>query len=168
MAKYEKRESFKHLMAKQLLVKWLRDIESKNDHCQLGDLSWRSNQGVHEELPFYETSNPYYFELSGGLNPERDFDLDKYDYSNLWLPNFNKGLILFVPDITIFHKGCATHLIEVVHKSDLTAEKINEIMFFFHGTECPYYQVWTISADHILGQVNQPTFLNFEKAFNPR
>ena len=163
MATFKQCESFKHLMAKNLLAEWLRELDNNYDFCKIGKVSWRSNYGVHKELPFYETSSPYYFEQSKGLNPKKECpNFKDYIYKDLYLPNFNKGKILFVPDITIFHKGSVRHFIEVVHKSEPTQKKIGNIQYFFKVAGWGYCDLWLISADHILGQVNKPDTLNFE------
>lgn len=149
-------------MAKDLLVEWLRELDDNNDGCVFGDIAWRSNYGVHKELPFYETSSPYYFELSKGLNPRREFAFKDYTYKDLYIENFNKGKILFVPDICIFHKGSVRHMIEVVHKSEPTQRKIGNIQYFFKTAGWGYCDLWLIAADHILGQISKPESLNFE------
>lgn len=167
---FKNQESFKHLYAKKLLTKWLREIDEdpKTDGGSLGQISWRSNYGVYEELPFYNTSDPYYFELSKGLNWFNDDGSDKLDPRSLKRPykqsdvfnsTIDRGRILFVPDVTIFHKGCAVHLIEVIHKNPPSEKKMNAIYEFFNGH---YFNLWTIPADHILGQIEKPKSLNFE------
>lgn len=157
--KFEYKESFKHLCAKQLLLSWLRELDEKQDGCTFGPIYWRSNWGVHEELPFYETSDPYYFELSQGLiGQERK--TKHYNHRELFDPTFNRGKLLFVPDITIFHKGTPIHFIEVVHKSFPVRGKVGKMFNFFY----PEYScnLWIVGADHILGQIKKPTSLNFK------
>lgn len=119
-------ESYKHLLAKNLLHEWL----SAN---QIAPWSWRSPGIIRKELKFFERSHPYYFEHG---QPE--------------------GRILFVPDITVFHQGAAHLLIEVVHTSEVSEEKIEAIKRFFHNQ---WVQVWEINAEEVLRQTHRPTQL---------
>jgi hypothetical protein len=151
--KYSENESFIHKYAKELLAKKLSEINKNNDSCEFKNIKWRSNYGVFTELKFYETSNPYYFELSDGLVEHTGFDennIDKRGKNPLdWFDkNYNRGKILFVPDITIFHKGTPTIFIEIVHTHHLEQKKINAIEKFFEGH---LIQVYEISARQILG-----------------
>lgn len=143
--KYEHRESFMHKHAKDVLVNRLVQIEKENDYCEFHGLKWRKNYGVFTELKFYETSDTYYFETSGGLLPYNEKrsknPLEWFDV------NFNRGNILFVPDITIFHKGTPTIFIEVVHSHHTEQPKLNAIEKFFAGC---LIQVYEVSAKQIL------------------
>lgn len=151
--KFEHKESYKHLAAKNKLTEWLREIDRAEDFCKLLPFSWRSNYGVFEELPFFSTSDPYYFETSGGLiEPGPEKLKDGYDHKACFDPNFNRGRYLFVPDITIFHKGRAFILIEVIHKSYLTWDKITAIDLFFDGN----VELFSITADEILDKTEVP------------
>ena len=139
-------ESYKHKCAKDILFNWLKEAD-KNEFCEVAQIKWRSNYGVFKELKFYTTSTSYYFETSEGLiktgldeieNPDDRFDKD-----------FNRGSILFVPDITIFHKGMATIFIEIVNTNDVTKEKLQRMKNFAdkHGY---YPKIYKIKADDIL------------------
>lgn len=154
MSKFEQNESFLHLKAKELLFVWLSDINKKNDDCNLYPISWRRNYGVFMELPFYKTDSPYYFECSEGLIPYEE--RQETPCINWFDKNYNRGEILFVPDITIFHKGVARILVEVVHKSPVTESKLNKIKAFFNGHNVIIYE---ISAQEILRHTKVPTFL---------
>lgn len=165
MGKFVHCESFKHKTAKELLATWLRKLDESEDFCSFGDVSWRSNYGVHLELPFYEHDEPYYFESSPGLISNSDNPFRKhYNHQEAFDPQqiHLRGRLLFVPDIAIFHKGSPSHLIEVVHKSYPSEKKIQEIQTFF-DTKGAGINLLTISADHILGQVQEPKSLSFEK-----
>lgn len=159
---FEEKESFKHKMAKDLLHGWLSELD-KVDGAELLPFRWRGNYGVYKELKFHETDDPFYFECSKGL-----FDYNKYPeiYHNnknpldLFDPNYDRGKILFVPDITIFHKGSATILIEVVHKNHVSREKLYKIKDFFNGN---HVEVYEVDAEEILKQINVPTKLNCRK-----
>lgn len=135
--KFIAKESFKHLMAKDLLHKWLCDEEKKSDICRLYPFNWRVNYGVFKELIFYEKSSPYYFEDSE----------EGHEFSKM----------LFVPDITIFHKGSAITLIEVVHQNHVSDEKLKKIINFFNGD----IAVFEIDAEEILRQIEVPKKLKY-------
>ena len=154
--KFEYKESYKHLMAKNLLASWLRKIDEEEEFCRLTPFSWRSNYGVFTELPFFSTSDPYYFEMSKGLlDPTQNDFRYRYDHATCFDPKINRGRYLFVPDITIFHKGTAYILIEVIHKNELTWDKIAAIDLFFNGN----VQLFTIEAEEILRQTEVPKSL---------
>jgi hypothetical protein len=118
------RESYKHLFAKETLASWFFEEEKGKDFCQVAQFWWRSNYGVYKELPFYETSEVYYFE--GGEN---------------------SGKIIFVPDVTIFHKGTPSLFLEVVHKHPTPQWKIEKIKKFFQKFQIDMYE---IEAEEIL------------------
>lgn len=159
-SKFQYKESYKHRYAKKLLIHWLRKIDEKEDFCEFGSISWRSNWGVHEELPFYETSDPYYFELSKGLI--FDVPWKPYNHKEVFQPGYNRGKLLFIPDITIFHKGAAVHFIEVVHKSWPSNEKIEKISKYVQHHHC-YCSLWMVTCDYILNQTHQPEDLFFDR-----
>lgn len=149
MAKYEPKESYIHRFAKNLLARELRDKEKNGDYCGTSAFSWRRNYGVFTELPFYETSDAYYFELSGGLRP--DFGVGVGDDPLLWFdPVFDRGKILFVPDITVFHKGQAAILIEIIHSNPVSSEKLKKIQQFFAGN---YVELYEASAYNVLARI---------------
>jgi hypothetical protein len=167
--KYDYHESHKHKLAKELLWKWLNNIDKDNiDYSQEHNIKlpfyWRTgNYGVHMELPFHKTDSPYYFELSKGLLVEECIASDGSKYSATSLvfdPLIDRGELLFVPDITIFHKGTAIILIEVVHTSSVSQQKIDKILSFFEGY---HIEVYEIEADNILDQTNKKCDLKFTK-----
>lgn len=151
--KFEERESFKHKLAKELLAKWFKDAETGNDFCELAQFKWRKNYGVFTELKFYDKSDPYYFELSKGLDPRRR----RFKDPAMWFSDEDKGKILFVPDITIFHKGTPKYLIEVVNTNSVSGAKFNAIAKFFNGH---YVEIHQISADEILRHTAIPKYIN--------
>jgi len=163
---FKEQESYLHKFAKNLLVKWLREIEQKNNRCVLkadgycNHVAWRSNYGVYPELKFYETSHPYYFEQSSGIiqvgNKNQDFP------DSLFEPTFNRGKILFVPDITIFHRGQAQILIEVVNTNPVSDKKLNDIKLFFGNY---FFELLTIRAKDVLKQTSFPKKLPFQELY---
>lgn len=154
--RYDYHESYKHKAAKELLHSWLVNIENGTGFQPSVPFTWRMNYGVHLELPFYETDDPYYFETSGWV----ENDKNKAFYPEEYDPHFDRGALLFVPDITIFHKGSATILIEVVHTCPLSRDKIKKILKFFDGY---YVDLYEIDADNILSQTNKKCELKFRK-----
>lgn len=163
MRNFKENESFEHKIAKELLTLWLREAEDgKFDgiSCDFCGLRWNKNAGVFPELPFYETSHPYYFENSGGLDIENY--QTRHDYATHHIKGFDKGKTLFIPDITIFQRGYVILMIEIVHKSPLTEKKINTMTEFFKDTEAELY---TINSRSIMVNTSKPTWLNFQKIF---
>lgn len=150
MKKFIEKESFMHLHAKNLLLEELRKVEQSNEfYCTFGPLKWRSNYGVFSELKFHEKDNYCYFECSEGLIITGNVPLINGDE---WFdPSIDRGKILFVPDITIFHKGSPKYIIEVVHKNKVTEYKKQCISRFFSGIGIEVYEV---SAYDIMSQVN--------------
>ena len=145
-------ESFKHKAAKELLFNWLKECEKINiDYCELNPFSWRKNYGVFIELPFHESDDPYYFELSKGIKCEAN-------HTNCFDPNFDRGKILFRPDITIFHKGTPKYIIEVFHTNRVSNLKKAEIFSFFH--EVGGVELHEIHVDEILNKTSKPTSIN--------
>ena len=165
MSNFVELESFKHKAAKELLASWLRNLDNTQDGCLLSPISWRSNYGVFEELKFHETDDPYYFEMSSGLinyelregmglgfRPKTNTDWFKSD--------FDRGRILFVPDITIFHKGVAAILVEILHKHEVPDKKLNIISDFFSGQGVTLFE---IRAEDILKLTKIPTELEIHR-----
>ena len=150
--KYYENESFTHKYAKEVLANKLSAIDKSNDSCEFNGIKWRSNYGVFTELKFHETSHPYYFELSDGIITYNGVDENRVDKRGKnpleWFDkNFNRGKILFVPDIAIFHKGTPTIFIEIVHRHHLEQKKLDAIANFFEGYSI---QVYEVSAEQIL------------------
>lgn len=152
MNRFIPRESYKHLFAKNLLKRWFLEQEKTEDFCQVGQFKWRSNYGVFTELEYYETSDPYFFECSVGLieySGQDDDGIDKRGKNPLnWFdPNIDRGKILFVPDVSIFHKGTPVILLEVVHTHPLPDWKVKKIKKFFNGF---HVEVYEIEAEEVL------------------
>jgi hypothetical protein len=157
---FQPKESFKHRCAKGLLAGWLKAQESQGEHCRLAQFSWCKSYGVFTELKFYETSHPYYFELSDGLKaPVEGKPRDK-DPLTWFDPRKDRGEILFVPDITVFHQGRALFLIEVVHANPVSESKANRMQWFFRET--PAF-VLEIEAEEILRQTEVPRYLECKR-----
>jgi hypothetical protein len=143
------------LFAKQLLLKWLRESEVDGYEGIL-PFRCRRNYGFHMELPFYEKSDPYYFELSSYVDIEKAQISSRslMDYETIFDQKADRGKLLFVPDICGFHKGSVTQFIEVVHTSPLTDKKRSIIAEFMRGY---YYAIGEVDAEWILRQTKTPT-----------
>lgn len=74
-------------------------------------------------------------------------------------PAIDRGRILFVPDICIFHKGVPTILIEVVNKNFLTKNKVQKIAKFFDGH---YFQLYQVSAYQIMQMTDSIEKITFD------
>lgn len=140
---YNPKESYKHLLAKKLLAKWLREEDNSNLYCNVAQFHWKSSYGVFEELKFFETSQVHYFENSKGIIP----DIEKDDFYGLFDPNVDRGKILFVPDITVFQNGYPTYIFEIVHTSPVSAIKRFNMSLFFKNHPV---EVLEIKAEDIL------------------
>jgi len=158
---FEERETFSHRFAKNLLAKWLREEEAKNDHCKIEPFEWRRNYGVFTELRFHNKDEFYYFEQSDTLEAHLGFDdkgVDKRGRNPLdWFKDgVDRGKILFVPDITIFHKGTPKILIEVVHSNPVSDEKLEAIHKWYDGE---YFELYEVFSSWILEQTERPNIL---------
>jgi len=111
---YIEKESYFHKCAKNLFADWLREEELENDGCNFCGFKWRSNYGVFTELKFHETDSPYYFELSNSLTTV-DFEQRPKNILDWFDKSIDRGKILFVPDIVVFHKGSPKYIFEIVH-----------------------------------------------------
>lgn len=176
-------ESYLHYYAKKLLLNWLSNCEIKGeDYTKSSHFMWGVNYGIYGELPFFEKDDPYYFESSSFMNGayinDRYYNkLDAHDYkimkkvkkyeiapTKYIIENsINRGKLLFIPDITIFHKGTAMILIEVVNTNYVNYEKISKILNFFDGDHLEIYEV---DAYEILSKTEPTLDLNFNNIWN--
>lgn len=152
--KFVENEGMIHKSAKQKLASWLIQKDQANTHVKtLAQFQWRRNYGVFMELKFHEKDDPYYFELSKGLRPYNGYSPVSFeDWRGKnpvdWFdPTFDRGRILFVPDIVIFHKGVPNIFIEIVHTNPVSENKIKSIRKFFSGH---FIHLYEIKATHIL------------------
>jgi hypothetical protein len=140
MKKFEEKESLLHYLAKQTLWKWLDDCDHGRSK-EFSPFSWRSNYGVFMELPFYETSDPYYFECSDGIIDPNKFERNEREPLSWFDPHFDRGKYLFIPDITVFHKGTPKYLIEIVNTNPVSDLKLDKICSFFQWHSLEVHQV---------------------------
>lgn len=153
---FKVKESYLHEHAKNLLANKLREIEKEKDFCSFNCLSWRSNYGIFTELPFHSTDDIYYFECSDGLK-DSNFE-DTGNYLDRFDTNFQRGKILFVPDIVVFHKGTPKYIIEIVHTHSVPDWKVNKIEKFFNG-DIELYEVSAYEIMTQVGSIDNVTFI---------
>lgn len=155
----DNRESYKLKYAKELFFEWIKTPEeNENFYNKVGDLEWRPNYGEFMNLPFYSTSSKYYFETSEGLKEDfEDSDLP----DNCFQENYDRGSLLFTPHITIFHKGIAVYMIDIVDNNPTPYNKILKVKEF--GDKEGYtFNFYQIEADYILSfkEGDRPLKLN--------
>lgn len=147
-------ESYKHKFAKAVLADWLRNAEEQrhDDYADVFGLRWRSNRadGVFEEYPIVKSMvrDGFVWAWDEECIPNTKCPcIPTFEQlCSLKDPDFAPVAIL---DVAVLHKGLIIYGFEVVHKNDvspLKAEILNSI----------YFQVFSISADWILSQVNRP------------
>lgn len=139
---FKEKESSKHRLAKNLLYKWLTDSERSREF--IWPFVWRPGYGVFKEMRFFESSKPYYFEESEGL-----VEVGKVGFE----AGFDRGKILFAPDICVFHQGVAAILIEVVHRHRVSDQKLEVIKSFYGDTP---FELYEIDAEEILRHTKVP------------
>src|SRR6478736_842525 len=158
-------ESYKHKYAKDIMFDWIKYAEENpynGLYSKVGQIEWRSNYGVFKELKFYTTSSGYYFETSGGIQNNSHNIVG--DPDNYFDKDFDRGSILFVPDITIFHKGMAVFFIEIVNTNDVSDIKLKRMQDFAER-EGYFPTLYKIKADDILNinVGNVPNFIKCEE-----
>lgn len=137
--RFEHKESYLHLHAKLTLYNALVAEEEKNDFITtFGAMEWRASYGVFCELPFHEKDSPYYFEQSAGIENDDEDLLQRFN------PKIDRGKVLFVPDICIFHKGTPIYFVEIVHTHSVSHQKKEAIRSFFNGYSIMVFQVQAI------------------------
>ena len=132
--------------AKEILFKILREEDMSGDSSKIAQFHWKRNYGVYKDLPFYESDNSYYFEESKGIIPYDERDEKCVDYLKWFSADFNRGKLLFVPHITIFHKGAVKYVLIIVDGKDTPHSELKVMDDFFSG----YWNCYQIEADDIL------------------
>lgn len=155
-------ETHKVKFAKQLLFEWLCNCENENGYCPDLSFGWRNpNYGVHLNLPFYSSSDSYYFECSGGLIEDKT-PYYKSSVDEIFDPAYDRGELLFIPDITIFHKGQAQIFIYVCkgHLSPFIVFPILELL------EGHWVEIYQIHPDSILDHAPGNERLQFTEVYH--
>ena len=144
--------------AKDLLFEILKKENNSGDSSRIGQFYWRKNYGVFKDLPFHKSDNAYYFEESKGIIPYNKRDEKCMNYLNWFNPDFNRGQLLFVPHITIFHKGSVKYVFIIVDGEDAPYSQLKIMDDFFQG----YWNCYQIEADDILNSKNLTTLDSIE------
>ena len=145
--KHRKGESYQHAAAKAVFMHWL-----KLNDGNFGPFGWQGY--VWEEYPFIEG---YADQVLSEVHPEIYMaDPPIPTYEELALNNIYPFAIA---DIAISHKGSIYYVIEIVHKNEISNEKIAKLerLITAWGVE-----IWRIEAHWILSQIEVPT--NFPEA----
>lgn len=135
-------ESYQHAAARTVLLSWLKE---KDGH--FGPFSWHGS--MWEEYPFIEG---YLASCLSEIRPN-------IKMTNPPIPTYeelaaNNIYPIVIADICLIHKGSPFIVIEIVHKNELSEEKINK----FKNMQCGFgLQIWRVEAHWILGQVGMPT-----------
>lgn len=134
------------------MVEWLR--ESPGSFC---GISWTANRGgphygIYDEYPIHKSFSAVWDET------ENFFEGGWPGYE--WMKK-NIKEDFKIPDIAIQHKGMIAYVIEIVHKNDLSKEKID-----FYKSLLLKPEIIAIPAQWILGQVTIPTKMPSEFFIN--
>jgi hypothetical protein len=158
MVKFEKKESYTHLYAKNLLAEWLQhrleiNIEGWKRNVSAG------NHFTHLEYPITECY-PNYIDECGCNNTNKKHGC-KYRTPELIESPCLKcsglsGPLLAVTDIATAHKGYIPHIFEIVNKN----EEIDEKLELYAELGSKGGESYFISAQHILGQIQMPHTLH--------
>ena len=167
----------KYIDARGKLAGWLQDIEKGNDGCGISPLYWRSNWGVHEGLKYHTTDEAWYFETCSGLWSAQDvfhkrIDSHQQDVGmaepkcntecSTCIYNTDRGGVLFESDISIFHKGSVSYIIEITNKDfPLNKDKVRKMLNFIDIEDTA--EIYEIDADFILQQDTVPDSLQCKK-----
>lgn len=160
---YEKKESYLHKFAKELLCKWI--IEG-NIQIQCKDKIFTPNYNYHFTTIEYPITPdfPYLIDEMGEENCLLEEDRDKvckYRQSNgikcpcLDCKYLNRKNVLAVADIVTGYKGLITDVFEIEHKNPISFHKIEMYNKKVNN-------LFVIEARHILGQIKKPPILKAE------
>lgn len=113
----------------------------------------------HHESYKHKLAKELLFQWIKEIHDDRTVDYSTDHHFGKTLPFYDRGPIMFVPDITIFHKGQAKIFIEVVHTNGVSKKKANNILNFF---KVNHIEVYEIFADNILNATNKHRNLKFD------
>lgn len=149
---FEVRESYTHKFAKELLRGWIMERRSikilnvvngyKIDFCYL-------------EYPVIDGIFPYLHDEFPTKSCQAFKGCGYREYDEVYCPCMKcgklKGKVLAVADIATAHEGAIIDVVEVAHKNGLSDLK-RDIYEKHH----PLGNVYVVSAQHILGQIERP------------
>ena len=153
MKKHRSVESHAHRIARDLMVQWLRDAAASvgwDNYATFCGISWR----VNREAPMYGVWSEYPFldDATGQYPCWDEVDEDRWATRP---PTFDELVAegnapACIVDIGLQHKGNIATAIEIVHKHDLSDDKLALLNYFDVG------HVIRIPASWVLGQVSVP------------
>lgn len=138
LIKHQKGESYQHAAARTVFAHWLNSSGDECNYQTFGPFHWRGH--VWEEFPFIKgTSEPV-------------INMLKY------IPSYEEmkahGVYpVAIADIAIEHKGMIIYAIEIVHKHDISEQKIAKLKEL--RTACQF-EIWRVEAHWILSQIGKP------------
>jgi len=144
---HRKGESYQHSAAKAVFKYWLNSSNGK-----FGPFDWRGK--VWEEYPFIS-----YNEVQIWRERETSIIMKNPPiptYEELAISNIKP---IAIADIVIDHKGGIYYIVEIVHKHDISEQKIAKLKKISFGWET---EIWRVEAHWILAQIERPT--NFPEA----
>ena len=169
-------ESYKHKFAKTVLTNWLRKAAEEvgpDNSAKISPFSWRVNRekpdfGVWEEYPIALSEDnrvrgfwPVWDEDGCVVDGVYNFGLyDRWHSKETQRPPSYDELIrsrllpAVIFDIAVQHKGNIFYAIEVVHKNDISEQKMKFLRRL--SAEGWWGEVYKVSADWILSQVGRP------------
>jgi hypothetical protein len=162
-------ESYKHKFAKDTLVDWLRNTvqqDKDKDSVSLDPIYARTNRGPPLFGVF--TEYPVCIDCTNkvrGLCPV--WDESEWNNDVQRPPTYDEclgmGLLPFVIfDIGILHKGSLYVAIEIVHRNHIDQQKRDKLARIWKE-DSGWLELYTIRADWILNQWQQPKTLYFEQ-----
>jgi hypothetical protein len=154
LIKHQRGESYQHAAARTVFVEWLR---IKCGH--FGPFMWRSDNGaVYEEFPFIkDISEP--IGHSWAYNQlEWIYKHKLIEIKNPPIPSYDELIAadvypIAIADVAIEHKGMIVYAIEIVHKNDISEEKIAKLLKL---NACVGLEIWRVEAHWILSQIGLP------------
>lgn len=165
-------ESYKHLFAKDTLAGWFREISSHDEYVGIAPVRWRVNRpgpnfGIWTEYPICIDSKNEIV----GIDPVWD-ESPRWGYAEDGIAALPRGgerppsyqevigmgltpVLIF--DVAVQHKGNIIYALEVVHRNDISATKLD----YIHRarSRSNSLEVYTIDADWILSRTKRPTEL---------
>lgn len=141
LIKIRKGESYQHAAARTVFMEWLRISNGA-----FGPFDWQGY--MWEEYPFVKG---YDNQVLSEVRPDiymADPPIPTYEELAL------NGIYPYaIADIAISHKGSIYYAIEIVHKHDVSEDKIKKLK---DGVTAWEIEIWRVEAHWILSQIGTP------------
>lgn len=156
-------ESYKHACAKQVVADWLRGLPE--DSRLIEDASYYCRERVYLEYPICDESSRY----QGWAPPWDESPLDPtmgcIVGGQRSIPSYElcvaSGLVPhFIFDVATLCKGQIHHAFEIVHRHQVTAQKLDRIHEI--AKLCGLH-LYVLDAEWVLNQLKPPTRLRARK-----